>query len=64
MRELILGHLQGLLDERDRLRKYLRLHHSENTMIYAAVQLGLAWCDLKLAFWSSVVKTAWTEDGS
>ncbi len=57
MKHLIKLYLQYLIEERKRLSEYLvSLSEEENTTVYSGIKLGLSWCNVKIAFWSSFVE--------
>jgi hypothetical protein len=56
MKKLLKEHIERLNKERASLENYLESHLAESkTTVYAGVQLGLAWCKVKIAFWSAVL---------
>jgi small basic protein len=56
MRKLFRDHLKRLYEEKISLEDYLtnNLVMSE-TLFYAGVKLGLAWCELKIVFWTALI---------
>ena len=56
MKNLIKEHIQRLIEDRTAFQRWLMVHLAEEkTSLYAAVQLGFAWNELKLIFLLAVL---------
>jgi hypothetical protein len=56
MRYLIKDYLLSLLEQQRSFIRYILTHrYEEKTLYYAATKLALAWCELKISFWSAFI---------